>query len=236
MTTDSNANPEQLEPALTQLRAACVEFSAEHNVCIITDDVLKLFLKQTADIDFTWRSKLISFACNLQDDLVWDEVCKIYEYIIANETSDNHSGTYSVWIACGWILMTDDNKCNLQSRVHVAGDLAKIIERCGAGDVDSMAGLWGMFYYYHPLRNGQVEYFQQVVKWLEIAVEQKREDDELDSYTLCHLAHSYFQLGEAEKAVKYYEEINMNELEEEGEIGQQIVRARIAQCKQSLDC
>jgi tetratricopeptide (TPR) repeat protein len=222
----------QRRAAMQELKTFCDEW-ASHGQFEISDQALSEYLRSTSEISLSPQERLVFLSGRLGND--WIQLSQLFSYILAHYPSEDPSAVYGIWISQGLEIMSNTDHFNEGHRIHLAEQLERLIREALAHNETGFAFLSGLFYYSHPLRKSdERKYLTQAIHWWEIAIQQKTEDDELDSYSVCHLAHAYFDLGDRAKALEWYKRIDLDQLEEEGRFGRNFARERINACEESI--
>lgn len=219
--------------AMLELKVHCDELERRYGPLQVSEQTLTEYVQSTSKISLPPQERLVYFSGYLDND--WRRLSQLFSYILEHYRSDDPSSVLAMWISLGIQIMSDLNNFSEEHRILVATELGELIKRAQAENESGFAFLSGLYYYSHPLRqNDEQENLKRAIYWWEKAIQQKIEEDELDSYSVCHLAHAYFELGDFRRALEWYKHTDLDQMEKEGKFGQLFVRERINACKDSL--
>jgi tetratricopeptide (TPR) repeat protein len=200
-------------------------------------DLLERFLECTDSIfpEEIDDVRLGIFAEDCYDHLGWTGTCQAYEHILAEDLG-SASSIYHSWTFFGTALMKDAEELSFEERVHVAADVEAVYERAAVDLEYYWENSLGYFYYDHPLKVEQPEFYLLKSKeWFERAIASD-EFNECDHHDVQVFGHVFFELGDLESALHWYQKFAA--MEDRCVNGcfldPTLTRKRLAACEQKL--
>jgi hypothetical protein len=201
-----NARFKETREAMKKLHQARERFWAQTDAsaCAIAD-LLERFLEITDSIlpEELDSVRFSIFADGCYDRFGWSGTCQAYEHILA-EYLAGFSSIYHSWTFFGTALMKDSENLSFEERVRVAADVETVYERAAEDLGCYWTNTMGYFYYDHPLKEKQPEFYLLKSKeWFERAIESE-EFNECDHHDLQTFGHVFFELGDFKTALHWY--------------------------------
>lgn len=233
-----NARREKIKSLLSKLHQDRERFWAQTDVkAYSVAELFGRFLEFTgsADPDVLENIALSTFAEDCYRHLGWSYTCEVYEHLLAEEIGDMH-WLYHSWTLFGTSLMKDTENLTFDERVLVATDVEAVFERAALDLGFYWTNTMGHFYYDHPLKSEQQQlYLPKSKEWFERAIESD-DFNECDHHDVQVLGHVFFELGDFEKALQWYEKFEPMEdiCGDACFLDRALAIKRLAECRQRL--
>jgi len=233
-----DARLEEVKTAVAKLQQERQRFWAQIDAkCLSMAELIDRFLEFTdtcmpEELD---DIRLRTFAEDCYAHLGWSGTCQAYEHILAEDLGWAFS-MYHAWTFFGMALMKDEENLSFEERVRVAADVESAYERAMQDVGSDWNNDLGYFYYNHPLKVQQPQVFLLKSKeWFERAIESD-DFNECDHHDLQTLGHVFFELGDFENALHWYEKFAAveNKCPDGCVLDLTIAEKRLVECQQRL--
>lgn len=223
-----------------KLRAALSTVGEPGQPIVLSSDQVNAYLDATAATGVDRSLRLIALANGLARELGWEQICGLYEQIIADQPLDEHLGSLSTWLTIGMQeFIPQVNDMPHEKGIAITEKVAEILRR--ALEVSprnpGLATIYGLLYYRYPVKHlDEREHLQQAMQWFENSVLWSAEDHgEVDVTALIHLGHCNFELEDWREALKTYAAIYALAPQELPEAIDEQIKERIQKCQLELE-
>jgi hypothetical protein len=233
-----NSRLEKMKTALKKLHQERERFWAQTDAKAYSmADLLERFLEFTDSAlpEEAENRRFSSFAEDCYTHWGWSGICQAYEHILAEGLGDAH-WIYHSWSFFGKELMKDSENLSFEERVRVAADVEAVYERAAEDLGYYWTNTMGYFYYDHPLKEKQPEFYLLKSKeWFERAI-QSEEFNEFDHHDVQALGHVFFELGDFNTAHYWYNKYAglENRCGDACVLDRALTEKRLAECQQKL--